>query len=138
MIGEDISILCVVHNRSPDAIEEIIWRVGTSDLCFENNEFLIWNTQNITHKVGRWRLQKSEKIFLLYIESVKDSDSLQYCCEVNTRTRSDGRSSTHGTQVVIAGKIFSVFNIKLHNEEQKIPLEAGLWRHFDTGQLKSI
>ncbi|PIN98043.1 hypothetical protein AB205_0178960, partial [Aquarana catesbeiana] len=80
VIGEDISILCVVHNRSPDAIEEIIWRVGTSDLCFENNEFLIWNTQNITHKVGRWRLQKSEKIFLLYIESVKDSDSLQYCC----------------------------------------------------------
>ncbi|XP_073479046.1 uncharacterized protein [Aquarana catesbeiana] len=102
VIGEDISIPCALHNRSPDAIEEIIWRVGKSDLCLENNEFLIWNTQNITQKVGRWRVQKSEKIFLLYIESVKDSDSLQYCCEVDTKARSDGRSSTHGTQIVIA------------------------------------
>lgn len=102
VMGENISIPCALHNKVSDAIGEIIWRVGKSDLCFENNEFLIWNTQNITQKVGRWRLQKSEKSFLLHIESVKDSDSLQYCCEVDTRTRSDGPSSTHGTQIVIA------------------------------------
>ncbi|XP_073479048.1 uncharacterized protein [Aquarana catesbeiana] len=102
VIGEDISIPCALHNRSPDAIDEIIWRVGKSDLCFENNEFLIWNTHNITGNNGQWRLQKSENIFLLQKKSIKDSDSRQYCCEVKPRTRSDGQSSTHGTQVVIA------------------------------------
>ncbi|XP_073480285.1 protein turtle homolog B-like [Aquarana catesbeiana] len=102
VIGEDISIPCALHNRSSDAIEEIIWRVGTRDLCFENNEFLIWNTQNITQKFGRWSVQKSENSFLLQIKSITDSDRWQYCCELKTKTRSDGRSSTHGTQVVIA------------------------------------
>ncbi|XP_040202737.1 uncharacterized protein LOC120933544 [Rana temporaria] len=102
VIGEDISIPCALHNKLSDAIEEIIWRVGTSDLCNENDEFLIWNTENITQRVGRWRLQKSENIFLLHIESVKHSDIQQYCCEVKTKTGSDGRSSNHGTQLVIA------------------------------------
>ncbi|XP_040202740.1 uncharacterized protein LOC120933546 [Rana temporaria] len=102
VIGEDISILCALHNKLSGAIEEITWRVGRRDLCLENYEFLIWNTENITQRVGRWRLQKSENIFLLHIESVKHSDIQQYCCEVVTKTGSDGRSSNHGTQLVIA------------------------------------
>ncbi|XP_040197699.1 uncharacterized protein LOC120930590 [Rana temporaria] len=102
VIGEDISIPCALHNKLSGAIEEITWRVGTSDLCFENDEFLRWNTENITQRIGQWRLEKLEKSFLLHINNVKHSDIQQYCCEVKTITRSDGRSSTHGTQLVIA------------------------------------
>ncbi|XP_018416461.1 PREDICTED: uncharacterized protein LOC108790648 [Nanorana parkeri] len=102
VMGEDISIPCAVHYKSPDFIEEIIWRVGTSDVCSENPEFLRWNIQNMTHKVGRWTLQKSENIFSLHIKRVIDFDSRQYCCEVITKLRTEKQSSAHCTQVVIA------------------------------------
>ncbi|XP_072255448.1 sialic acid-binding Ig-like lectin 12 [Pyxicephalus adspersus] len=131
MLGEDISIPCVIHNWSPDNIEEIVWRFGKSDLCFENREFLRWNKQNAPENVGRWMVQKSERSFLLHIMNVTSSDIGQYCCEVNTKNKTEKRSSAYGSQVVIADHHQNVTNFTVTqcniisaNEEDSVTISC--------------
>ncbi|XP_072255447.1 uncharacterized protein [Pyxicephalus adspersus] len=101
MLGEGVSIPCVIHNQSPDNIEEIVWRFGENILCSENNQYFKWNKQNFTQKVGRWMVQKSETMISLHVMNVTYSEIRQYCCEVKTNSGTE-RKSAHGSQVVIA------------------------------------
>ncbi|XP_040271128.1 uncharacterized protein LOC120986554 isoform X2 [Bufo bufo] len=99
ILGEDITIPCLVHYKDPSLIALVSWHVGSSDVCAENT--IIWN-QPITVNPGeRWSVVAFPQDLSLRIKGVTSEDIKQYCCRVGTKLRNNIASSTHGTEVVL-------------------------------------
>ncbi|XP_068130100.1 basement membrane-specific heparan sulfate proteoglycan core protein-like isoform X4 [Hyperolius riggenbachi] len=105
VLGEDITIPCIVHNMPPDSIYEGIWRIGYSDLCWENGIF-------VNVKVNRTMLTIGQ--LSLIIRNVQSHFSGHYCCELKTRVKiPPEHQAVHGTQLVIADPNESIPEFKI-------------------------
>ncbi|XP_056425053.1 uncharacterized protein LOC130366750 [Hyla sarda] len=103
IIGEDITIPCLVHYKDPNIIEEVTWSAGSSDLCVENNELIEMRYKSpIT---GRLSVVNFPQDLSLRINKVTSDDIKQYCCKVRTKLRgNNGVSPIHSTQVILAAE----------------------------------
>ncbi|XP_056426074.1 uncharacterized protein LOC130367588 isoform X2 [Hyla sarda] len=113
IIGEDLTIPCLVHNKAPNIIEEVTWSAGSSDLCVENNELIEIRYKNLSPITGRRSIVNFPQDLSLRINKVTSDDIKQYCCKVRTKLRgnngvspihgsNNGVSPIHGTQVILA------------------------------------
>ncbi|XP_075711641.1 protein turtle-like isoform X2 [Rhinoderma darwinii] len=106
IIGEDITIPCLVHYKDPSRIDEVTWTVGSSDLCSEHNViFEMWNEGNKSQNKGQWSVVNFPQDLSLRIKDVTSEDNKQYCCKVRMNLRNYSVASPiHGTEVVLVAE----------------------------------
>ncbi|XP_066445640.1 uncharacterized protein [Eleutherodactylus coqui] len=106
IIGEDITIPCVVRYRDPSLITEVSWSVGSSDLCADNtNRPVTWINSNKSEIRGRWSVVDFPDDLSLRITAVTAEDNKKYCCRVRwllrDRDRPDPVQPIRGTEVIV-------------------------------------
>ncbi|CAH2272602.1 sialic acid-binding Ig-like lectin 14 [Pelobates cultripes] len=105
--GETITIPCNINYPSEkrNSLSQVTWKMGSSDLCSENDVIFTWRSWNEHDQPERFSLVNFPDDVSLIIKDVRSTDQGQYCCEVSILTSTHGTStilrSTHGTELAV-------------------------------------
>ncbi|CAH2272600.1 sialic acid-binding Ig-like lectin 14 [Pelobates cultripes] len=99
--GETITIPCHINYPSEkrNSLSQVTWKMGSSDLCSENDGLFTWRSWNEHDQPERFSLVNFPDDVSLIIKDVRSTDQGQYCCEVSAR--STILRSTHGTELAV-------------------------------------
>ncbi|XP_069804894.1 uncharacterized protein [Dendropsophus ebraccatus] len=101
IVGEDITIPCLVHYKDPTTIESVTWTMGSSDLCVENNDE-IYTGKEKSLAIGQWSVVNFPQDLSLRITGVRAEDNKKYCCKVKLKLMNNNVSPLRSTQVTPA------------------------------------